>query len=403
MKKVITYRWYLLLLALVVMAGCSSNKKELNKRVTLARVDKIPYGTWYAHRYLSDIFPDALIEVNKQPLSPYSFSDNSGEKGQLALNGKREALVVVARNIFATEDEATALHNFIQRGGTVFMSAFSFNDRILDSLHLQTENDYLLPGHSLSIACPEDNDVDTFSYPGYPLENYFSKIDSSITQVIGWDSKGRPNYVKFTWDGGGALFLHTEPLAFTNFFLLHKDNKAYYDAALSHLPDNISSLYWDDYFRSKKGAKPKNFSALGWLKNQPGLAAAMWLVLLMALIVYLFESKRKQRIIPVRAPLKNATVEFARTVGRLYLQRKDNNNLAYKMAAIFMDHVRRRFNVRTTMDDDFIEKLSHKSGYDKESLKALVYQLKYAQAHTGVTDMELLELQQQLDHFYQHT
>lgn len=403
MKQVITYRWYLLLLALVVMAGCRSNKKELDKRITLYRADKIPYGTWYAHQHLENIFPDALIEVNKKQLSPYSYADNNAEKGQLVLNGKREALVVVARNIFATEDEATALHNFIQRGGTVFMSAFSFNDRILDSMHLQSENDYTGLSRSLSIADPVSGKVDSFSYPGYPLENYFSKIDSSITEVIGWDGKGRPNFVRFTWDGGGALYLHTEPLAFTNFFLLHKNNKAYYDAALSHLPDNISVMYWDDYFRSNKSSKPKNFSALGWLKKQPGLAAAMWLVLLMAAIVYLFESKRKQRIIPVRAPLKNATVEFARTVGRLYLQRKDNNNLAYKMAAIFMDHVRRKFNVRTTMDDDFIERLSHKSGYDKESLKTLVYQLKYAQAHYGVTDMELLELQQQLDHFYQHT
>jgi hypothetical protein len=172
---------------------------------------------------------------------------------------------------------------------------------------------------------------------------------------------------------------------------------------MSQLPENITDLYWNEYFRTHRKSNDDRFSALSWLKKQPGLAAAMWLLLLLALLVYLFESKRKQRVVPVRPPLKNATVEFARTVGRLYLQRKDNNNLAYKMAAIFMDHVRRRFNVRTTMDDEFVEKLSHKSGYEKEALARLVYQLKYAQAHAGVTDLELLELQQQLDHFYQHT
>lgn len=390
MKKLLTYQWLLLILmALTVLVSCDSNKKVLDKRVTLNRKDKIPYGTYYAYENLHHIFPEASIDVNK--VAP-AFT-----------GGRTEAFIAICRSVSPSEEEAVQLSNFITNGGQVFLSAFYFNNHLLDSLHLEMSNDFFSEQKGLTVDDPVTGKRDSFYYPGEPLDNYFSKIDSSITTVLGRDASGRPNFVKFTYDNGGALYLHAAPTALSNFFLLHKDNKKYYDAVMSHLPENISSLYWDEYFRTHKRNDNKDFSALGWLKKQPGLAAAMWLLLLLALLVYLFESKRKQRVVPVRPPLKNATVEFARTVGRLYLQRKDNNNLAYKMAAIFMDHVRRKFNVRTTMDEEFIEKLSHKSGYEKESLAKLVYQLKYAQAHYGVTDLELLELQQMLDHFYQHT
>ena len=391
MKKLLTYQWLLLaLMASVLIVSCGQkNSKVLDKRVTLLRTDKIPYGTWYAFENLQQIFPDAIVDVDK-----------SG----LMLQGENTtAYIMVARSILPTEEESNTLGNFISSGGQLFLSAWRFNEHILDSLHLEMASDFFSVQRAVTIDDPVTGKTDTFSYPGMPFDNYFSKFDSSITTVLGHNADGKPNFLKFTYNSGGVLYLHCAPQALSNFFLLHKDNKKYYDAVMSHMPSNITDIQWNEYFRTHRKNNDDKFSALGWLRNQPSLAAAMWLLLLLALLVYLFESKRKQRVVPVRPPLKNATVEFARTVGRLYLQRKDNNNLAYKMAAIFMDHVRRKFNVRTTMDDEFVEKLSHKSGYDKETLANLVYQLKYAQAHEGVSDMELLELQQKLDHFYQHT
>ena len=391
MKKLLTYQWLLLvLLCSVFIVSCGPKKKKvLDKRVTLLRTDKIPYGSWYAYENLQHIFPDATVDVEKNSI--------------IQPGASTTALIAIYRNILPTEEESNTLGGFVAGGGHLFLSAFRFNEHILDSLHLEMASNFFSQQRGVSITDPVTLNTESFTYPGMPFEDYFSKYDSSITTVLGRNADGNPNFLKFTYDNGGVLYLHCAPQALSNFFLLHKDNKRYYDAVMSQLPQNITDIYWNEYFRTHRKNNDDKFSALGWLRNQPSLAAAMWLLLLLALLVYLFESKRKQRVIPVRPPLKNATVEFARTVGRLYLQRKDNNNLAYKMAAIFMDHVRRKFNVRTTMDDEFVEKLSHKSGYDKEALANLVYQLKYAQAHEGVSDMELLELQQQLDHFYQHT
>src|ERR1700735_1487232 len=64
--------WLSVLLLVLVLPACHSRKKkELNRRVTLWRQDKIPYGTYIAYENLPSIFPNADITLNKS--SPATF------------------------------------------------------------------------------------------------------------------------------------------------------------------------------------------------------------------------------------------------------------------------------------------------------------------------------------------
>ena len=62
--------------------------------------------------------------------------------------------------------------------------------------------------------------------------------------------------------------------------------------------------------------------------KHPPLQYAFWLSLLLLLLYILFAGKRMQRIIPLVKPNENTTVTFTETIGRLYLQKKDNKNIA---------------------------------------------------------------------------
>ena len=70
-----------------------------------------------------------------------------------------------------------------------------------------------------------------------------------IASILGTDEAGHANFIKFNYKGGGAVFLQLAPMTFTNFFLLYKNNKNYYDNAFSYLPKSIVEIKWDDYFR----------------------------------------------------------------------------------------------------------------------------------------------------------
>jgi hypothetical protein len=170
---------------------------------------------------------------------------------------------------------------------------------------------------------------------------------------------------------------------------------------------------WDDYFRyhtagSEQGSGGSGqskglFGAGSWLSKQPALAEAMWLLLILMLIIYLFESKRKQRIIPVIQPLTNASVDFVKTIGRLYFQRRDNKNLAQKMTVHFQDHVRSKYGIRLSLNDpEFEKRLAWKTGYEPKALNELLYYMNMLQDEPEVSENGLLELNRKLEHFYKH-
>jgi hypothetical protein len=387
----------------------------MNKRVTFWRNDKIPYGTWYAYQELQHIFPKADIVINKRSPDKYKsvlFKDvKKAIEEELEYDDHKTAYIIISTQIVPDDNEVTALLSQVAQGQHVFMSSMRFGETLLDSLRLKaayyTSIYNVKDSLTVTVDHPETADSLTYTYPGYALDNYITSMDSSITTILGWDEQGRANFVKFSYDGGGSIYVHMAPAALTNFFLLHKQNKSYYDNVMSYLPKNVEVVRWDDYFRyHERGAENSsrsNFSALGWILSQKSLAYAFWLLLLLLLIIYIFESKRKQRIIPEIPPLRNASLDFVKTIGRLYFQRRDNSNLALKMTAHFMDYVRSKYSIRVSLSDpEFANRLAWKTGYDSHAINDLLYHLQMVQNEPSVSDERLLELNQKLEHFYKH-
>lgn len=420
MKQIIRYRFLLVLLVITgLLAGCGSSGKRMNKRVTLWRSDKIPYGTWYAYEHLQNIFPNATVLINKRSPDKYktfTIKQNKTDDDNAIYDDKKITNIIIANRVIPDESEVAALLGMVAKGQNVFISGLRIGETLLDSLRLKTAlyTSVYNVGDSLTLSVknPETSDSLSFSYPGMALDNYFESLDTSITAILGKDKNGHANFVRFSYVGGGSLYIHLAPMAFTNFFLLHKNNKLYYDNVLSYLPQNTELVKWDDYFRyhesGNESGSPSNggkgpFAALNWIISQPGLAAAFLLLLVLLVLIYLFESKRKQRIIPVIPPLKNASLDFVKTIGRLYFQRRDNKNLAQKMTVHFQDHVRSRYGIRNSLTDpEFEKRLNWKTGYDINAIKDLVYYMKMIQDEPTVSDEGLLELNRKLEHFYKY-
>jgi hypothetical protein len=377
-----------------LLAGCS---KQINKRVTLWRGDKIPYGTYYAYQNLSHIFEEAYIETNNQ--SPDNFYGDEDSAS---------AYIVVATSVLPDEKELNALINFAMSGNQVFISALRIGQNLLDSFNLKTStfSSFYLRADSLtlSITDPDSYKRSSFSYPGYSLGNYFTELDSSVTQILGRDVRGNANFIKLRYQGGGAVYLHLAPGAFTNFFLLHRDNKAYYDLAMSAIPASMEYVMWDDYYRhhtnGKSNTERSPFSKIGTFLKNDVLSWAFWLTILLFAIVYLVESKRKQRAIPSIKKLNNSSLDFVKTVGRLYYQRKDNKNLARKIAAHFLGHVRQRYNLPTSqLDSRFDERLAYKSGQPLVKVQDLLNEVRELELMYEMSDDQLLAFSDKIDNF----
>ncbi|MBK7883196.1 MAG: hypothetical protein IPJ81_04895 [Chitinophagaceae bacterium] len=168
-------------------------------------------------------------------------------------------------------------------------------------------------------------------------------------------------------------------------------------------PDNI---YWDNYYNplnySKK--KKKNFSAFDMIFNNPPLKWAFWLTLLLLLLYVLFQGKRRQRIIENIPPNENTSVTFTETIGRLYLQKKDNHNIAQKMITYFNEHIRNNYFLNAgQFNEEFIATLSRKSGVDKNKIESLYRSIHRVQVSIQVEDFELLSLNEKIQYFFKNS
>ena len=128
---------------------------------------------------------------------------------------------------------------------------------------------------------------------------------------------------------------------------------------------------------------------------------AMLLACTFMLLYIAFESKRKRRLVPPLEPNINSSLSFVQTIGNLYLQKKDNRNIAVKMVSYFFEHVRSNYHLNThSINAEFIQSLAGKSGVAEATVKDLLTQAEYINQVESITDQELFHISNLIYEFY---
>jgi hypothetical protein len=149
---------------------------------------------------------------------------------------------------------------------------------------------------------------------------------------------------------------------------LKGNHHEYAEKILSYIPKG--EVFWG--IQNQTGEVISD-SPMRYILSQPALKWAWYLFLIGMLIFIFFNAKRKQRVVPIIKPLANTTVDFTKTIGNLYYQEGDHNNIIDKKIIYFLEKVRNEYLIEThILDDDFIKKLHLKSGKDLEDIKHIV-------------------------------
>ena len=404
MRKQLPYILAAILLCAVVLlfiTGSNKRNRQFDERITLRKKDKIPYGTYVAHKNLTYIFPRARVYTSRREPGYWDSvdTDNSGQ-----------VYIIITGRFSATELEMKKIIEFVKNGNDVFISARYISadaDRILGcntssfDLNLFSDGD-MAKNMMVSLSDPPFKGQHEYYYPGKKFNTYFSSLDTATTRVLGYDEDDRPNYVLLK-AGKGNLLVHLEPLTFTNYFLLHKDNIDYYEKALSLLNPDANKVVWDEYFLYKRSYErpEKKRNWLSVLFRYPSLRTALLTAIITLLIYALLEMRRKQRIIPVITKPRNDSMDFVKTVGRLYHDKGDHKNLCKKMGAYFLEHVRNRYKLTTVnLDEAFIKNLQFKTNCEEYEIRSIVSFIKYTDDATAISHRELSDFHKQLEAFY---
>ena len=394
-KTIKIYVGLLILLFVGAIAIEFSKPKPINWTRTFNETHTIPYGTFVLYNELPKIFPKS--KMHDIAVSPYEYFDEyySWEDSTYLTTGNYMLI-----DDYAAVDDVSAqeLLDFASHGNTIFMSSNFLPQKFLDTLGIELNNDFDFTGEAhLSLANPifikDSMTIDR------GLSNiYFSQLDSTKTTVLGYqkfNTEERINYVKIN-HVNGTVYLHLQPVAFTNFSLLKKNNQKYAAAILSYLPDD--TIFYDS--RNKKRTELGD-SPLRFVLSQPALKWA-WLLGLVSLLIFIFfNAKRKQRIVKIIKPLENSTIAFTKTIGNLYYETKDHNNLIDKKITYFLESVRSKYYLDTQLlDGKFVKNLSLKSGKDQIKTQKTINLIVHLKAKQSCNEDDLKRLNKTIEDFY---
>ena len=364
--------------------------------------DKNPFGTYVLNQELNQLFYHNNLYVVKKSMQK-SLSGNY-DTGSLYIN--------VSKNFFLNADEINSMLNFVSNGNSMFIASENIDTNFLNKIGFEQGaskmgfEDFIFSMHYTYVKLQPGLFYDTaaFTYYYIPFKNYFSNYPGANSKVMGRNENGAANFIVLFY-GKGRFYLHCDPRAFSNYFLLQKENYKYLQQVFSFTPAVPEHIYWDDYY-NKRNYPPNDTGGKSWLgvlMQYPAMAWAFWLIFFMLVLFVLFDSKRRQRIIKPLQPNVNTSVAFTETVGRLYLQKKDNRNIADKMITYFLEHVRNQYFLNTNhLDEDFIDTLSRKSNVPLPQTAQLFGTINHVQQSPETTDKQLLQLNQQIENFYKH-
>lgn len=388
------YLGLLIILFVGIVLVEMSTPPPVNWQKSFNEKDKIPYGTFIFYNELEKLFPESkLYDIT---VTPYEYFDSMYEWEDSTYYASGN-YIAVSEYTDIDNVSAQELLDFASHGNTIFMSSNYMPIKFSDSLFFETTNDYDFDGRAeLSFTNPR------FANDSITIEKgvsniYFSEIDTSLTTVLGYQKFNdtlRANFIKVPY-GSGLFYLHLQPIVFTNYHLLKKDNKKYSEVVMSYLDD--SDLYFDS--KNKYGKSLSN-SPLRFINSQPALRWAWYLTLITTLLFMIFNAKRRQRIVKQIEPPKNTTVEFTKTIGNLYYETKDHTNLIDKKITYFLEHLRRVYYLDTQMlDAKFIKNLSQKSGKREPEIKKLMNLIVHLRAKTHCNEDDLLRLNKAIEEF----
>jgi hypothetical protein len=391
------------------ICGCHQNEKKLpSLSESYRKTDKLPFGSFIAYQGFKSEFSDYWINVAERPFTKtwYDLQNQSTDKYSLYF--------LITKNLLLTTDEVNAMVEYVKAGNDLFISADYVDEKLLDAIYcninrkgeIVNEVNGKMRNTHVSLFYGDDFEAQKYSYYYFPFLNYFNNYDPSITRVLGVNELNLPNYIVI-FSGRGRLYLHLAPRSFSNYFLLTKSNYDYFKNITAYLRFSPQFVYWDEYYKEFSSTRNKNninhddhFSSFQVISENPPLRRAFYIALAGILFFVAFNIKRRQRRIEVIDPNKNTTVEFTETIGRLYLQRKDNRNIAEKMITYFYEFLRKKYFITTSaIDAGFINALSGKSGVDKKETQELFGLIHKIQKEEDVSDEDVLELNIKIENF----
>lgn len=367
-----------------------------------------PYGTLFIRKLLASYATEGFVYNTKKPV--HKLLDS--------LTGKHESMYVfIGPGPYLDSTDRTAFKKYIADGNDAFIISTNIQDELLHSVYtpecintltyggidtITVNANFYLPAftekrpHSFAYRL-NDEDIKYYWRHLSP-----SVLCDSVTALVplGYFDADHVNFFKIP-HGKGNVYVHTNPIMFTNYFMTRERSTEYASSVFSH--SGYRTIIWDEYSKDPfyQPDKSPTYNPLYYIMQQPSLRYAWWVMLALTLLYVFFAAKRKQRFIPVLEPKSNTSLAFLKMVSSLHYHNQNHGDMARKKMRHFLHFVRTRYNLSTQkVDETFIQKLAAKSKVSEAEIEIILNQYRIIDNFQDIDSGRLADLYTAIDNFY---
>ncbi len=371
-----------------------------------------PYGLKFLKEMLESYRPESKFIMNDEKMLKKLLDSAS-------LSGNAD-YIFIGHSIFLNPEDAEALVNFMRAGNDAFIATGEVPHDLITRIYFKecnAELEYTVPAETESLIVNFYHDTlrrevgYTYRYR-YGAEDYpynWQHITRSIfcdstrsVIALGSHQSVNVNFIKIPVEKGN-LYLHCNPLLFTNYYLTQEDKIEYAAGVFSHLKGN--DIIWDEYSKVPLANNQNPYdSPLYYILQQPALKYAWWLLLITVILYVLFAAKRKQRVIPVLETKSNTSLEYVGLISTLHYQNGNHLDMAKKKMKYFLYFIRSRYGISTdAVNEQMIKRVAEKSKMNIEDVQIIFDQYRFLESKfsENIEANRLLNLYYAIENFYQ--
>ncbi|MEO5968113.1 MAG: DUF4350 domain-containing protein, partial [Ferruginibacter sp.] len=248
-----------------ILIGCKyKGLPPLNQ--TFSHTDINPFGTYVSKQLLTQSFQKAIVTEVKYLRGIEDFNQS--------------LYFSVSQKFNLIDFQLKALKDFVKKGNVAFISAYKIDSQILrlsdSNINLNVLDTYRNVGFINTSVSLQDVNKGIVKY-----NYFFSQFDKSFTQVTnktgikGFNDFNEPNFIVLNY-GKGKLILHSDPRAFSNYFLLTNNNYKYLEGVVNTFELDPRYILWGT--ESKSMVNSGKDSAWDQMMKEPSLSHAIWIV-----------------------------------------------------------------------------------------------------------------------------
>lgn len=378
-----------------------------------------PYDLSVFHKIVKNAWGDTYNEIpEKASIEKYSLDLSSPGSGIYFYIGK---------NYYLSTSEIKFLKGYIENGATVFISAnnipeelfqsfdalkrFSMKSYYSDSAISKFRNKQVSPNRFSFINKVKSHTASVrWSYfdvlPEFDNAEEVSDVvnkERSMVQISTIHLTPDASDFLCIYYGEGRLYLHSNPVFFSNYYLTTEPGRKYTMKVLGHLPNEPMWFDLSGGIRKPDSKTGDNARPMyDFISSDASLKYAWWILIGGVVVFLIYGGRRKQRAIPVLAVPQNNTLALVEAIGHFYLKEKSYVSVFKREWNQFLGFI--RFNLRfplNELDKNSALLLSERSGVSMETIEAVFAMYAKYSIFSEITADELLDVTNTINKFYQ--